>query len=68
MINKVRINAVTIRVSMLVEGRRVQAVIDSGPEVSVWSSKDYYCLPDSDRPPLLQPTIELVVADHEHGS
>ena len=65
MINKVRINAVTIRVSMLVEGRRVQAVIDSGPEVSVWSSKDYYSLPDSDRPPLLQPTIELVVADHE---
>ena len=64
-IKKVSINAVTIWVSRLLKGRRVQAVIDSGPEVSVWSSKDYNSLPDSDKLPLLRPTIELVVADHE---
>ena len=31
------------------------------------TAESTHSLPDSDRPPLLQPTIELVVADHEQS-
>ena len=44
---RVGVNALIIRVPVVVEGRELQAVVDSGAEVSVLSSTHYFrhCLP-----------------------
>ena len=63
-VNKVSVNAVTIRATVQVEGHPVQAVVDSGAEVSIWSTNHYYSLPSHQRPPLRSSSLSLTVADH----
>ena len=66
-VNRISINAVTIRAQVSVAGQLVQAVVDSGAEVTIWSSRHYYSLPSDKRPALKKPTINLVVADQQQN-
>ena len=62
-INKVCIQSVTIRAPLVVCGKLLQAVVDTGAEVSVLSEAFYRGLPDEVRPPLREASHRLVVAD-----
>ena len=64
-VSRININAVTIRVPILVEGIRAQATIDSGAEVSVLSGTCYQRIPEGRRPPMKDSALTLVVADQE---
>ena len=64
-VNRVTANAVSIQVRVVIEGRPIHAVIDSGAEVSVLSEKEFDKLPESKSLRLTKPDIQLVVADQE---
>ena len=51
---------------VFVESRELQAVVDSGAEVSVLSSTHYFSLPPTQRPALQASSTSLVVADKDH--
>ena len=65
-INRVLLNAVSIRALVSVCGRNLKAVVDSGAEVSVMSCEEYRLLPESCRPKLREPHLDIVVADKSH--
>ena len=62
-INKVCIQSVIIRAPHVVCGKLLQAVVDTGIEVLVLSEAFYCGLPDEVRPPLIEASLRLVVAD-----
>ena len=66
-VNRININAVTIRALVSVEGQQVRAVVDSGAEVTIWSSQHYHSLPVDKRPTLTTPSVKLVVADQQQN-
>ena len=62
-VNRVRANAVSIRVNICVEGRPTLAVVDSGAEVTIMNSQEFHQL---GKPLTLSPpAVDLVVADQE---
>ena len=64
-INKVCIQAVTVRVPMTVCGISTMAVVDSGAEVTVMSDGFFSSIPEANRPPLQKASLKLVVADQK---
>ena len=60
---RVSISAVTIRIPVFVEGVKLQAVVDSGAEVSVLSSARYLDISSESRPSLLPSSVNLLVAE-----
>lgn len=58
-----RVNAVTIRAPILVEGQEVKAVIDTGAEVTVISTSLFEEIPEGNRPKLQESRRCLVVAE-----
>ena len=62
-VNRVRANAVSIRVNICVESRPTLAVVDSGAEVTIMNSQEFHQL---GKPLTLSPpAVDLVVADQE---
>ena len=64
-INKVCIQAVTVRVPITVCGISTMAVVDSGAEVTVLSDGFFSSIPEDIRPPLQKARLKLVVADQK---
>ena len=64
-INKVCIQAVTVRVPITVCGISTMAVVDSGAEVTVLSDGFFSNIPEYNRPPLQKARLKLVVADQK---
>ena len=64
-INKVCIQAVTVRVPITVCGISTMAVVDSGAEVTVLSDGFFSSIPEDNRPPLQKARLKLVIADQK---
>ena len=64
-IQRTCIRAVTIKVKMSVCGEDVMAVVDSGAEVTIWSSGHFHRLPEDKKPRLFQTDTHLVVVDKQ---
>ena len=63
LLNLNRMQAVTIKAPLTVLGKEVQAVVDTGAEVSVMSDRLYDSLEPEQRPPLNESRVGLVVAE-----
>ena len=62
-VNRVKANAVSIRVNICVECRPTLAVVDSGAEVTIMNSQEFHQL---GKPLTLSPpAVDLVIADQE---
>ena len=57
--------AVTMKVSAVIEGFSVSAVVDSGAEVTVLSDKIYQSIPQAQRPRIHQAAVGLKVAEKD---
>ena len=64
-INKVCIQAVTVRAPITVCGISTMAVVDSGAEVTVLSDGFFSSIPEDNRPPLQKASLKLIVADQK---
>ena len=64
-VNRQYTSAVSIKVPVEVNGKQYMAPIDSGSEVTVWSSDEYLKIPENSRPKLHKPSLNLVVAEKE---
>ena len=62
-VNVDRVSAVTMIVPMLIQGKKLKAVVDTGAEVTILSERVYNSLPDKCKLPLEQAKTKLVVAE-----
>lgn len=58
-----RVRAVTLKAPIVVEGKEVKCVVDTGAEVTVMSEKTFLSIPEGRRPTLKRAVRNLVVAE-----